>query len=135
MTESEIMKALECCKDGLKCSQCYCKPIHNDCASVLIGDALDLINRKNAEIAMLKREIPDRKYAVCVKVRNGMVYTKSLEDYDWLIGDISAEAIKEFAERLKKRKYQSSDWSHGEHPFVVEDDDIAEIAAEMGVDV
>ena len=35
-----------------------------------------------------------------------------------------AEAYKEFAERLKKQMYQSSDWSHGEHPFVVEESDI-----------
>lgn len=30
-----------------------------------------------------------------------MIYTKTLDDYDWLIGDISAEAIKEFAEQVK----------------------------------
>ena len=42
-----------------------------------------------------------------------------------------AEAIKEFAERLKKHKYESSDWSHGEHPFVVEESDIDEVLYEM----
>ena len=41
------------------------------------------------------------------------------------------EAIKEFAERLKEHKYQSSDWSHGEHPFVVEEDDIDSLVKEM----
>jgi flagellar biosynthesis/type III secretory pathway protein FliH len=39
--------------------------------------------------------------------------------------------IKEFAERLKEYKYQSSDWSHGEHPFVVEESDIYELVEEM----
>lgn len=39
--------------------------------------------------------------------------------------------IKDFAERLKEYKYQSSDWSHGEHPFVVEESDIDEFVAEM----
>ena len=42
-----------------------------------------------------------------------------------------AEAIKEFAERLKERAYTSSDWSHGEHPQVVECDDIDDIVEEM----
>lgn len=41
------------------------------------------------------------------------------------------KAIKEFAERLKERKYQSSEWSHGEHPYVVEESDIDEILEEM----
>ena len=42
-----------------------------------------------------------------------------------------AEAYKEFAERLKERKYQSSDWSHGEHPYVVEESDIDDVYEEM----
>lgn len=33
---------------------------------------------------------------------------------------IRAEAIKEFAERVKSFAYTSNDWSHGEHPYVVE---------------
>lgn len=42
-----------------------------------------------------------------------------------------AEAIKEFAKLLKERKYLSSDWSHGEHPYVVEEDDINNLVEEM----
>lgn len=42
-----------------------------------------------------------------------------------------ADGVKEFAKKLKERKYKSSDWSHGEHPFVVEESDIDEIAEEM----
>ena len=42
-----------------------------------------------------------------------------------------ADAVKEFAERLKEYKYLSSDWSHGEHPFVVEEADIDELMEEM----
>ena len=49
----------------------------------------------------------------------------------WCIAQHRAEAIKEFAARLKERKYQSAEWSHGEHPFVVEVDDIDDIAEEM----
>ena len=42
-----------------------------------------------------------------------------------------ATGIKDFAKRLKEYKFQSSDWSHGEHPFVVEESDIDELAEEM----
>ena len=41
------------------------------------------------------------------------------------------KGIKDFAERLKEYKYLSSDWSHGEHPFVVEENDIDELVEEM----
>ena len=46
-------------------------------------------------------------------------------------GKGKAAGVKEFAEKLKERKYQSSDWSHGEHPFVVEETDIDELLEEM----
>ena len=51
MTETEIKKALECCAKG-DCDNC-----NNDfenCYENLAGYALDLINRKNAEIDRLK---------------------------------------------------------------------------------
>jgi hypothetical protein len=44
---------------------------------------------------------------------------------------VRAEAIKEFVERLKEYKYLSREWSHGEHPYVVEVDDIDNLAEEM----
>jgi hypothetical protein len=60
-----------------------------------------------AEIERLKSENKSliendvrNKYPNCVSVEKGRIYTRTLEDYDELIGDISAEAIKEFAERL-----------------------------------
>lgn len=51
--------------------------------------------------------------------------------FDEYIEKSKAEAIKEFAENLKERKYQSTEWSHGEHPFVVEVDDIDDLLEEM----
>ena len=49
----------------------------------------------------------------------------------WIIANTKAEAYKEFAERLKQLEYQSSDWSHGEHPFVVEESDIDDTLYEL----
>ena len=52
------------------------------------------------------------------------------KEYEEFVAKIKLEAYKEFAERLLQRKYQSSDWSHGEHPFVVEENDILDILEE-----
>lgn len=61
-----------------------------------------------AEIERLKRELDlviensiSARYPHCVLCGNGAILTKSLEEYDELIADISAEAYKEFARRLK----------------------------------
>lgn len=39
--------------------------------------------------------------------------------------------IKEFVEEIKEHQYQSSDWSHGEHPYVIEVDDIDDALLNM----
>lgn len=38
---------------------------------------------------------------------------------------------KVFADKIKEHQYQSSDWSHGEHPYVVEVDDIDDVLLDM----
>ena len=79
-----------------------------------LGDARAELQKAESEIERLK----------------GMVSQNEgvLPQYEALVRD---EAIKEFAERLKKRKYQSSEWSHGEHPYVVEKTDIDDVLEEM----
>ena len=67
-------------------------------------DALAETNRQNAEIERLQGQIEslNKEYPCIVKMNDYcLVYARSLDDYDNLIGDISAEGIKEFAERLK----------------------------------
>ena len=57
LTDNEIVKALECCKnDGIICFECpYKKP--NGCMEKLSADVLDLINRLQAEIERLKEMV------------------------------------------------------------------------------
>jgi hypothetical protein len=62
-------------------------------------------------------------------------YIKTLEHH---INDLERaliiarkETAEKFAERLKEMAYQSTDWSHGEHPMVVEVDYIDEICEEF----
>lgn len=83
----------------------------------IIKSGLDLINRQQAEIERLT--INMNAFGL------GMKQEKERAD------TIKAEAIKEFWSRLQGIAYQSSDWSHGEHPMVVELDDAEEIYEEM----
>ena len=119
MTDNEIIKALECCSKAVGCNDCKkiqcslyraCWKDYRIMGHPIIHYALDLINRQKAEIERLKKGWK----ADVIETSN-----------------IKTEAIKEFAERLKESKYQSSDWSHGEHPFVVEVDDIDNLVKEM----
>lgn len=59
------------------------------------------IERLKSENKVLIENDVRNKYPNCVSVEKGRIYTRTLEDYDELIGDISAEAYKVFAERLK----------------------------------
>ena len=52
MTEREIIKALECCKDN-NCHECPIK----GCTEDIFVEALDLIDRQKAEIERLKKEL------------------------------------------------------------------------------
>lgn len=78
-TDEEVIKALECCANG-ECDEC---PYQDDspCKEYLNNAALDLINRQRAEIESL----------------NEIVFTDRTE----AIKMLKAEAIKEFAKRLK----------------------------------
>lgn len=91
MTHKEIIKALECCKPGNDegCLNC---PLDNfslpDCAERLSKESIDLINRQQAEIEQWKEEANRYQTLWCEDVQFAR-----------------AEAIKEFAERLKKEIY------------------------------
>lgn len=63
MTDSEIIKALKCCATENKCQEC---PYGAAClddkyVSIISKDALDLINRQNAEIERLLAEVQKQK--------------------------------------------------------------------------
>ena len=81
MTDAEIIRALECCSD-IDC--CVCPYFEK--LSCVDKDAIDLINRQKAEIERLQKD--------------GLVLNKTFMDF---VNQQKAEAIKEFAERLKAR--------------------------------
>ena len=60
MTDNEIINALKCCVEHYtweECSDCIYKSIDSICIDCLLHDAIDLINRKKAEIAELQSEL------------------------------------------------------------------------------
>ena len=121
LSDNEIIKALECHIKG-RCHSCpngkeEIQLLHKPCSRMIAEYALSLINRQKAEIERLKAE---------QEMADG--YAEALEER------AKADAIKELAERLKECKYQSSDWSHGEHPYVVEESDIDNLVKEMAGD-
>ena len=59
------------------------------------------------------------------------VLERDKTERELLIERTRKETAEKFAERLKAMAYQSTDWSHGEHPMVVEVDYIDEICEEI----
>ena len=105
MTDDEIIKALECCNSGRLKYPCEICPLRMyDCEYILPKRALDIINRQKAEIERLAARFNDYPVKTLID-NNNMMCSKSSEDYDkWFFNvskDISYQAIKEFAEKLK----------------------------------
>ena len=97
MTDSEIIKALECCSTGETYADCEkngcplylgitmgCKYIDKE--NQLYSDALSLINRQQAEIEKLK----------------GSTIVSNIMESQRIKREAKAEAYKEFAERLNE---------------------------------
>lgn len=111
MTDNEIMKALECCRaETVLCPQCPLKDVGYTCEDKLTGYAFDLVNHQKAEINTLESERNNYKewYLSLANEVNQypcktVVGNNSEKDYDNLIASIKAEAIKDFAERLKEK--------------------------------
>ena len=87
MTDNEIIKALECLRgNAFDCGECpYCSCYPAPCEQQVAKDALFLITRQQTEIERLKNR------------------DMQVEVSDKLEREIKAEAVKEFAERLKEQ--------------------------------
>lgn len=95
MTDKEIIKALECCNHiEIDCELC---PFYTtqECSKVMIDNALALINRQQAQIERLETLNERLGNDIDLKLK----YIYELEEK---LKTAKAEAVKEFAERLKK---------------------------------
>ena len=102
-TDEEIIKALELCNKPADPEICENCPFCSDfkCLYILKANALKLINRQKAEIEKL--ENARQKQAQFLSEERGQKY----ELIDKL-SQVKAEAYKEFEERLKEKKLQST---------------------------
>ena len=100
MTDNEIKKVFECCAK----SKVYCDdecPFYENCDRTKMSMvALDLINRQKAEIERYERE-NNSKFNKW-KILDERTKERYADLYETAKGVVKAEAIKEFAERLKE---------------------------------
>ena len=108
LTDSEIIKALSICsnENGI-CSECPYSDDYTNCNTRIATDTLDLINRQKAENERLCMELDE------VIIAKDLLF----DEAEALIKKTKAEAVKEFAERLKK-KYK---------PYVILGSEVAEV--------
>lgn len=122
MTDSEIIKALECClKHPITggCGQCP-YPRHDImCMDIMLGDTLGLLHRQQAEISRLVYE----KEKAEMNLENLQQHIFEIREWEgevkFLKKKIQTEAITEFAERLKRR-YKDFCVDEGDMAFVVD---------------
>lgn len=90
-TDEQIIKALECCSTDVRENTCpKCAFYNKHRCSTLMGKAVsDLINHQKAEIERLGNQ-------------NTLLLKKKCKDINTARKIIKSEAIKEFAERLKR---------------------------------
>jgi hypothetical protein len=119
---------------------------------VAYTDILTLINELESENETLRnakvvyetvdycaedlRKAQDRIAELETEIKENAFYSKGYAQgikntYEIVVPD----KLKQFAERLKETAYKSTDWSHGEHPLVVEVDYIDEVLEEFIKDV
>lgn len=138
MTDNEIIKALECYLGvQVPCSSCEYKSEFS-CRKAMEKDALDLINRQKAKIEALLMDNSQLQTDNFNAIENAKDLSVAVEIWKEIarreanyVDVAKAKAIKEFAEMLKKFAYTSQDWSHGEHPCVVEVEDIDNLVQDM----
>ena len=124
MTDKEIIQALECCADLFDCISCPCKEFCGDLGK-LQQNALDLINRQQAENKELKTEnliLSQKRFNIFERI----------EFTDKLKKQIKSEAIKEFAERLKDDSWFTDLFDRNDYPVrAVTKEDIDNLVKEM----
>ena len=119
MTDNEIINGLRyCLQDNEDCFKC---PLYNkDLCPNSITKAkayLDLINRQKAEIERLSNFVSEER---CYEIAREMI--------PQFVRQARAEAIKEFAERLKKKSQKRVSDHYGERIFI---QDIENLVKEM----
>lgn len=133
MTDSEIIKALECCLVTGQCKTgCFVDVL--ECERVLFDAVKDLLKRQQAEIERLKAENAELEAEVEKQYEQARAdILGNMADggasCHWCIAEHKKNAVKDFAERLKARvKETANEKPDGGH---VCDSEIAGIINEL----
>ncbi len=116
MTDNEIIKAMQCViGNGVSCSECeYQKALpFPSCRRMCAKNALDLINRQAAEIERLRNR---NKFLEIEYKNQGNLFWARVQTSN-------LEAIKGFAERLKKHSFVDTLSLDGKETVYVDDID------------
>ena len=115
MTDNEIVKALEVC-DNSFCEDCKYHDKLFNCRDNLIRDALDLINRLQAENERLTKENTILSQNADTAFQDGLNEAQDLYA-EQVKTEIKAEAYKEFAEKVKKNQRKLFNYIYSEDGF------------------
>ena len=111
MTDNEIIKFMQCVVgNDANCSECEYQKVlpFPSCRMMCAKNALDLINRQKAEIERLEKEIKDKERAYNDEFCSRKEWQTKCRELLKEKQITKSEAIKEFAEKLKKRFYLSA---------------------------
>lgn len=91
----------------------------------------DILKQLEEENTDLKYDKFELKNEISEKDNKIALLEETIDCIKFNVDFTRKETAEKFAERLKAMAYQSTDWSHGEHPMVVEVDYIDEILEEI----
>lgn len=128
MTDEDIIKALEYCNKPVresKCTECAFNHTYK-CTHNMLNATLDLINRQQAEIERLNEKIT-------TKDESNYYFMGQLRTAREELQTAKHEAIKEFAEKLRKKchNYYPSMDSYCVSRYAVEIADVDNLVKEM----
>jgi hypothetical protein len=128
MNDNEIVKALECCNNPPGKADCRTCPFYHSegrCTENMLSNALDLINRLQAEIERLKTvhycidKVILGKQEFAIADEYLIAYQNALERLYNNI-NLKSEARKEFAERIKSKLRDLAKIEHrGEYCYLI----------------
>lgn len=118
LTEQQVLDVLDCCLNSSSEVECRTCPLRGakagQCKKLAQKAIVHHIQKLRAQHTALhasledmERKDPDRKYGVRALVKNGIIYAKTVQDYDHLIGDISRATVEEMINEISSRIWKT----------------------------
>lgn len=115
LSEQQVLDAADCClnpKSKVDCRRCPLNEVEpkGECRRLTFEALKHHIQKLRMQhtalditLQEMEKKDPNRKYSVCTEVKNGIIYTKTMKDYDNLIGDISKTTVEEMINEISSR--------------------------------